>query len=66
MATKTICQYETRDPSTQGWVLSRRWATPAFIEMLGETKARIIEGTATEIDDSHLDTNGQTVLDFKP
>ena len=66
MSKQMIYQYESRDPNTQQWVLSRRMATREFINMVQGKELRILEETATAVDGSLLDSSGQTELDFVP
>jgi hypothetical protein len=65
MNTKTVFRYKSRDPRTQAWVLSRRMATREYITMVKGRQLKILEGTATEMDESLLDSNGQTI-DYVP
>jgi hypothetical protein len=62
MGTKIVFQYEIRDPSTFEWVRARRLATRDFINMVKGKELRLLEDTAREMDDSQLDSNGQTSL----
>jgi hypothetical protein len=66
MGTKTVFRYKSRDPRTQEWVLSRRMATREYIEGVKGTELQILEDIATEVDESILDSNGQTQIDFRP
>jgi hypothetical protein len=41
-------------------------ATREYIKMVKGVELRILENTAADVDDSLLDSNGQTAIDFVP
>jgi hypothetical protein len=63
MSKSRVYRFKKFDITSYKCVISRGWATRDAIERI---KAVIISDTEIEIDDSYLDGNGMTKIDFTP
>ena len=66
MAKVTVYRYSVLDTDRVEPRIARRWGTRQAIDALNEIGARVLEQTATEVEESALDDRGLTALDFDP